>query len=92
MGSSYVIYGTYYGLTIFLLLAKHRKLTLYLALDAENWRDVIEAENIEDAVQRSELKILSIMNKCMPLKNCSYFLKRSHLDDSVGEIYALKKI
>lgn len=50
---------------------EHRKLTLYLALDAENWRDVVEAENIEDAVQRFELKILSIMNKCMPLRTVS---------------------
>ena len=50
---------------------EHRKSTLYLALDAENWRDVIEAENIEDAVQIFELKILTIMNECMPIRTVS---------------------
>ena len=35
-----------------------RKSALYLALDAEVWRDVVQAENIQDAVKRFERKIL----------------------------------
>ena len=51
---------------------KHRKSDLYLALCDENWQDVLEANNIDQAVNLLELKIWTNMNKCMPVKGITY--------------------
>ena len=47
---------------------EHRKRALYLALATECWDEVLEADNIETAVNILELKILSNINRCMPLR------------------------
>ena len=46
---------------------EHQKRALYLALASECWDEVLEADNIEKAVNILELKILSNINRCMPL-------------------------
>ena len=50
---------------------EHRKQALYLALASECWDDVLEADSIETAVNILELKILSNINWCMPLRTVS---------------------
>ena len=50
---------------------KHRKSDLYRALSNENWKDVLEADNIEQAVSLLELKITTNMNMCMPIRSVS---------------------
>ena len=50
---------------------KHRKEDLYSALAGEDWDDVLEATDIEDAVDWLERKILGHMNKCMPTRTIS---------------------
>ena len=45
---------------------EHRKRALYLVLASECWDEVLEADNIETAVNILELKILSNINRCMP--------------------------
>ena len=50
---------------------KHRKSDLYRALSNENWKDVLQAENIEQAVSLLELKITTNMNMCMPVRSVS---------------------
>ena len=47
---------------------EHRKRALYLALASGCWDEVLEADNIETAVNILELKILSNINRCMPLR------------------------
>ena len=49
---------------------EHRKRALYLALALECWDEVLEADNIETAmnIYTLELKILSNINRCMPLR------------------------
>lgn len=47
---------------------EHQKQALYLALALECWNEVLEVDNIEKAVNILELKILSNINRCMPLR------------------------
>lgn len=47
---------------------EHQKQALYLALASECWNEVLEVDNIEKAVNILELKILSNINRCMPLQ------------------------
>ena len=47
---------------------KHRKRALYPALASECWDDVLQADNIETAVNILELTILSNINRCVPLR------------------------
>ena len=48
---------------------KHRKEALYLALNAEDWREVLLGNNIDCVVNNMEKKIRTLMDKCMPLKS-----------------------
>ena len=50
---------------------EHRQQPLYLALALECWDEVLEAHNIEKAVNILELKILSSINRCMPLRTAT---------------------
>ena len=50
---------------------EHRKHALYLALALECWDEVLEADNIEKAVNILEFKILSSINRCMPLRTAT---------------------
>ncbi|PFX20102.1 Lachesin [Stylophora pistillata] len=50
---------------------EHRKRALYIALASECWDDVLEADSIETAVNILELKILTNINWCMPLRTVS---------------------
>lgn len=47
---------------------EHRKQALYLALAAEDWRDILADENISVAVGLMEDKIRTLMDECIPLK------------------------
>ena len=46
----------------------HRKQDVYLALASECWDEVLEVDNIKTAVNVLVLKILSNINRCMPLR------------------------
>ena len=48
---------------------EQRKRALYLSLAAEDWGEVITAEDINVAVGIMEDKIRTLMDKCMPLKS-----------------------
>ena len=48
---------------------KHRKEALFLALAAEDWGDVLTADNINLAVDLLEKKIRTLIDKCLPLKS-----------------------
>ena len=48
-----------------------REQALYLALAPECWDEVLEADNIEKAVNILEFKILSSINRCMPLRTAT---------------------
>ena len=48
---------------------EHRKQSLYLALAAEDWQEVVTADNVDVAVRIMENKICSLMDKCMPLRS-----------------------
>jgi len=50
---------------------EHRKQALYLALALECWDEVLEADNIEKAVNILEFKILSSINRCIPLRTAT---------------------
>ena len=50
---------------------EHRKQALYLALASECWDEVLEVDNIKKAVNILELKILSSINRCMPLRTAT---------------------
>ena len=47
---------------------EHLKRALYLALASKCWDEVLEADNIGTAVNILELKFLSNINRCMPLR------------------------
>ena len=47
---------------------EQRKTDLYQAVCDENWQDVLEAKNIDQAVNLLEFKIRMNMNKCMPVR------------------------
>ena len=48
---------------------KHRKEALYLALNAEDWSEVLSGNNVDCVVNNMEKKIRTLMDKCMPLKS-----------------------
>ncbi|CAB4026587.1 Hypothetical predicted protein [Paramuricea clavata] len=50
---------------------KHRKEDFHKALAEENWEDVSQSTNVNDAVNCLERKIMDHMNKCMPTKTVS---------------------
>ena len=50
---------------------EHRKQALYLAVASECWDEVLEADNIEKAVNILEFKILSSINRCIPLRTAT---------------------
>ena len=47
---------------------EHRKQALYIALAAEDWGDILAAENINVAVGLLEDRIRTLMDECMPVK------------------------
>ncbi|CAB4026139.1 RNA-directed DNA polymerase from transposon X-element, partial [Paramuricea clavata] len=50
---------------------KHRKEDFHKALAEEDWEDVSQSTNVNDAVNCLERKIMDHMNKCMPKKTVS---------------------
>ncbi len=50
---------------------KHRKEDFYKALAEEDWEDVLQSTNVNDAVNCLERKIMDHMNRCMPTKTVS---------------------
>ena len=48
---------------------KHRKEALYLALNAEDWSEVLSGNNVDCVLNNMEKKIRTLMDKCMPLKS-----------------------
>ena len=48
---------------------EHCKQSFYLALAAQDWQEVVTADNVDVAVRIMEDKICSLMDKCMPLKS-----------------------
>ena len=48
---------------------KHWKEALYLALNAEDWTEVLSGNNVDCVVDNMEKKIRTLMDKCMPLKS-----------------------
>ena len=50
---------------------KHRKEDFHKALAEEDWEDVSQSTNVNDAVNCLERKIMDHMNKCMPTKTVS---------------------
>ena len=48
---------------------KHRKEVLYLALNVEDWSEVLSGNNVDCVVNNMEKKIRTLMDKCMPLKS-----------------------
>ncbi|CAB3998288.1 Hypothetical predicted protein [Paramuricea clavata] len=50
---------------------KHRKEDFHKALAEEDWEDVSQSTNVNDAVNCLERKIMDHLNKCMPTKTVS---------------------
>ncbi len=50
---------------------KHRKEDFYKALAEEDWEDVLQSTNVNDAVNCLERKVMDHMNRCMPTKTVS---------------------
>ena len=48
---------------------KHRKEALHLALNAEDWREVLSGSNVDCVANNMEKKIWTLMDNCMPLKS-----------------------
>ena len=48
---------------------EHRKQSFYLALAAQDWQEVVTADNVDIAVRIMEDKICTLMDKCMPLRS-----------------------
>ena len=48
---------------------KHRKEALYLALNEEDWSEVLSGNNVDCVVNNMEKTIWTLMDKCMPLKS-----------------------
>ena len=48
---------------------EHCKQSFYLALAAQDWQEVVTADNVDVAVRIMEDKICSLMDKCMLLKS-----------------------
>jgi len=55
---------------------EHRKQSFYLALVAQDWQEVLTADNVDVAVRIMEEKICFLMDKCMPLRS----IRRSSRD------------
>ena len=48
---------------------EHRKQSFYLALAAQDWQEVVTADNVDVAGRIMEDKICILMVKCMPLRS-----------------------
>ena len=48
---------------------KHRKEALYLALNVEDWSEVLSGNNADCVVNNMQKKIRTLMDKCVPLKS-----------------------
>ena len=46
----------------------HRKHDLYTALAGEDWREVLETKNVNEAVNKLETTIRGRLDRCMPVR------------------------
>ena len=53
----------------------HQKEALYLALNAEDWSEVLSGNNVDCVVNNMEKQIRTLKDKCMPLNSATLSLR-----------------